>query len=414
MQKTTRNYIYDASGVKLKKTVSTGKVTEYAGNYIYENDQLQFFSHAEGYVTPSGSGGYDYVYQYKDHLGNVRLSYMDANNNGSVTTAEVIEESNYYPFGLEHKGYNNVVNGVENNYKTYQGKEEEKELGRNTYDFGWRDFDPAIARWTVIDPLAEKYYSQSPFVYVANSPMVLSDPNGKEISFSITRDEDGEITGITINVTGKIINNSSRKLNQKQLERRRDRILKGLSNIKIEGNGVAVNFTGNIGIANSESDISKTDHVYRLVDDISKVPGANHTNPNTNPEGFAPLGQNVIYLENDFTSRTAAHETGHSASLKHIDDSSLRDFEPYAVDYFRGVARSPQHAAAEQVSAENYVYKIYNTRYSADDFPKNLMHQSATRNSKGNPVAGNKVTRGQVTSIIYKIENGQINKGKQK
>jgi RHS repeat-associated protein len=331
-----------------------------------------------------------------------------------VDSSEILEENNYYPFGLQHKGYNNVINGTENNYQTYSGKELNQELGLDWIDFGWRNYDPAIARWNVVDPLAEQYYSVTPFAYVANSPMILSDPDGREISFSITRDENGDISGITINVTGKIINNSSRKLNQKQLERRRDRILKGLSDIKIEGNGVAVNFTGNIEVANSEADIDKTDHVYRLVDDIAKVPGANHSNPNTNPEGFAPLGQNVIYLENDFTSRTAAHETGHSAGLKHIDDSSLRDFVPYAVDYFRGVARSPQHTTAEQVSAENYVYKTSNTRYSGDDFPKNLMHQSATRNSKGNAVAGNKVTRGQVRSIMYKIENGQINKGKQK
>lgn len=27
--------------------------TTYAGNYIYENDKLQFFNHPEGYVVPS-------------------------------------------------------------------------------------------------------------------------------------------------------------------------------------------------------------------------------------------------------------------------------------------------------------------------------------------------------------------------
>ena len=69
-------YIYDATGLKLKKTVGS-TTTEYAGNYIYQNGTLQFSNHPEGYVTPDGSGGYDYIYQYKDHLGNVRLSYAD-------------------------------------------------------------------------------------------------------------------------------------------------------------------------------------------------------------------------------------------------------------------------------------------------------------------------------------------------
>ena len=85
---------------------------------------------------------------------------------------------NYYPFGLEHKGYNGNINGVENNYKTFQGKELEKELGRNTYDFGWRDYDPAIARWTTIDPLAEKRHELTPYNFVQNSPMFRIDPDG--------------------------------------------------------------------------------------------------------------------------------------------------------------------------------------------------------------------------------------------
>lgn len=191
-------YIYDAMGVKLKKIVTQGGLsttTEYAGNFIYENGALQFFSHPEGYVTPDGMGGYDYVYQYKDHLGNVRLSYTDANGDGSIDPGtEIIEENNYYPFGLEHRGYNNVVNGQENNYQTFQGKEKEEELGRNTYDFGWRDFDPAIARWTVVDPLAERRYELTPYNFVQNSPMFRIDPDGLT-DFKLNK-ETGEVTQV--------------------------------------------------------------------------------------------------------------------------------------------------------------------------------------------------------------------------
>ncbi|MEP3443757.1 MAG: DUF6443 domain-containing protein, partial [Flavobacteriaceae bacterium] len=65
-------YIYDATGIKLKKVNSTGTTTEYAGNYMYEgtgiSTDLQFFSHPEGYVSPSAvEGQYNYIYQYKDH-----------------------------------------------------------------------------------------------------------------------------------------------------------------------------------------------------------------------------------------------------------------------------------------------------------------------------------------------------------
>ena len=66
---------------------------------------MQFAFTPEGYATPNGSGGYDYVYQYKDlpiaiGMGNIRLSYSDANYDGLISaTSEIVEENNYYPFG---------------------------------------------------------------------------------------------------------------------------------------------------------------------------------------------------------------------------------------------------------------------------------------------------------------------------
>ena len=152
--------------------------TDYAGNYIYENGLLKFFSHPEGYVEPNGSG-FSYIYQYKDHLGNIRLSYKD--NNGNL---EIVEENNYYPCGLKHKGYNNVVNGSENKYQTFQGQEEEKELGKNTYAYQWRDYDPAIARFNKIDRFAEKYYDQSPYNFTKNSPIFFQEVKGDSIKVS--------------------------------------------------------------------------------------------------------------------------------------------------------------------------------------------------------------------------------------
>ena len=90
--------------------------TAYTGGTVYENGSLKFISQAEGYIESDGTGGYDYIYQYKDHLGNIRLSYSDSNGDGSVETSEIREEKHYYPFGLKHKGYNNSTNGTEYPY----------------------------------------------------------------------------------------------------------------------------------------------------------------------------------------------------------------------------------------------------------------------------------------------------------
>ncbi|MCR8667526.1 DUF6443 domain-containing protein [Aestuariibaculum sp. M13] len=348
----TISYIYDATGVKLKKEVSLGTTTEYAGNYVYQNGSLKFFNHPEGYVEPKVesnlSAGFNYIYQYKDHLGNIRLSYADSNGDGEIKGAsenvflddldnnsssgwdsvgalygtsatidnthsksgdsavklhmastgskyahsniwypinnsvatdyyfsawvyventgpanyswarlfffmnedtettyytdidyipetyikykwiylekkvtvpanidkinlrigvynnsnsgstisawfdnlsirkandpndiEILEENNYYPFGLKHKGYNTNVNSTNLALKyKYNGKELNDEIGLDWYDFGERNYDPGIGRWMNIDPFAEFMRNQSPYNFGFNNPIYFSDYAG--------------------------------------------------------------------------------------------------------------------------------------------------------------------------------------------------------------------------------------------
>ncbi len=189
----TITYIYDATGIKLQKQVdntseSSLTTTEYCGNYIYEKqgsnaEILQFFNTAEGYVEPvleNGSAAissFNYVYQYKDHLGNIRLSYTDADDDGSVSPAEIQEENNFYPFGLKHKGYNSGITGRDHKYG-FGNKEEQDEVGLDWLDFGWRNYEVSLGRWMNIDPLAEKRYELTSYNYVQNSPMFRIDPDG--------------------------------------------------------------------------------------------------------------------------------------------------------------------------------------------------------------------------------------------
>ncbi|WP_165872300.1 DUF6443 domain-containing protein [Tenacibaculum sp. M341] len=195
-------YVYDATGVKLSKKVTevvgngTQKrpltqvtLTTYAGNYIYKGNALQFFNHSEGYIKPviaSGSvaiSSFEYVYQYKDHLGNVRLSYTDNDKNGVIDAGtEIIEESNYYPYGLKHRGYNDVVqphgNSVAQKFG-FGGKELNEELGLGWHDFGARNYDASLGRWMNLDPLADKNSSWTPFRYGYNNPVKFVDPDGR-------------------------------------------------------------------------------------------------------------------------------------------------------------------------------------------------------------------------------------------
>lgn len=92
------------------------------------------------------------------------------------------KRGSYYPFGLQHKGYNNVVNGTEHPYK-FNGKEHNQELGLDWYDFGARNYDASLGRWMNLDPHADSYYGLSPYSSFANNPLSFVDPDGKDILF---------------------------------------------------------------------------------------------------------------------------------------------------------------------------------------------------------------------------------------
>ncbi len=155
--------------------------TDYQNNFQYENGILQFISQPEGYIYKDATG-YRYVYQYKDHLGNNRLSFM--RNAGTVA---IVKKTNYYPFGLTQKGYNNLTTSLGSaGAKKYQynGKELQDDYGLDWYDYGARMYDPALGRFHVQDRFAENYYDLSTYQYGANNPVLMIDINGDSLNFS--------------------------------------------------------------------------------------------------------------------------------------------------------------------------------------------------------------------------------------
>ena len=94
----------------------------------------------------------------QDHQGNNRV-IVDQ-------TGQKKEVNHYYPFG----GTFASADGNVQAYK-YNGKELDTKKGLNWYDYGARQYDAALGRFTAVDPLTEKYYEMSPYTYCGNNPI---------------------------------------------------------------------------------------------------------------------------------------------------------------------------------------------------------------------------------------------------
>ena len=60
----------------------------------------------------------------------------------------------------------------------YSAKELDRENGLDLYDSKARWYDSMIGRTPTQDPLAEKYYDMSPYLWCAANPITLTDPTG--------------------------------------------------------------------------------------------------------------------------------------------------------------------------------------------------------------------------------------------
>jgi RHS repeat-associated protein len=100
-------------------------------------------------------------------------------NPAKQNTDTDIRQTNYYPFGLTHRGYNNLTTSLGSaGAKKYQynGKELQEDFGLDWYDYGARFYDAGLGRWFVADPLVEdNHFEWTPYSYVYNNPISLTD-----------------------------------------------------------------------------------------------------------------------------------------------------------------------------------------------------------------------------------------------
>jgi hypothetical protein len=97
---------YDATGNLLcRKTITTSSTVpsetrDYIGNIEYTNNVISEVHHEQGRYKSISTGVYRHEYTIADHLGNTRIVYADANNDGSVAQSEILDENHYYAYGI--------------------------------------------------------------------------------------------------------------------------------------------------------------------------------------------------------------------------------------------------------------------------------------------------------------------------
>lgn len=161
-----------------------------------QTQTLEFIHTDEGRIRYNGV---DYAYDYylKDHLGNTRVVFTESATTPNI--AEVLQVDNYYPFGMRFNQAP-ILQVEENNY-LYNGKELQENYGLDWYDYGFRFYDAALARWHVIDPMIEKHYEYTPYAYAYNNPVLYIDVLGLDTTVYVidqdTRPNDNGTSGET-------------------------------------------------------------------------------------------------------------------------------------------------------------------------------------------------------------------------
>ena len=399
---TLAEYEYLADGTKLRALDGGGNGYQYRGSLIYTQTAGQTGSPAitldcavtsAGRIvrenTADGSSTYKVQHYLRDHLGSVR-AVIDGD------TGTVIEASDYYPFGKriqvtapvsEPVGGSqyasepavapvapatSVASTSSPNRWLFSGKESQSFLYANIplLDFGARMYNPTIARWTTADPLSEKYYGISPYVYCLGNPISIIDPNGMDIW---TMDEKGNVVWVKESDDHRLYYMNNDGLLSDDYVSVSDRsILDDLTKTeaKVDGGAKVSSHTSKTGI----NDIFK---VFKFASDKTKVEWAVHRNGDTYTIGTGHNSYSASSWE-DYT-KDKPNATLHS----HPGINAIVDDETYSMGYGATQYDNDQNKVKRDInqngikSRKNYVYfpnsgRLYNVGYNNAIFIKNV------------------------------------------
>ena len=181
------NYFYLADGTKTRALDGSGEGLVYRGPFVYRKGSgsssltLESAAFGGGRLTPDGA-----LLYMTDYLGSVR-AVVDG------TTGQIYKAVDYSAYGAEsdvmvpqqgstpeHALAAAALPSGMTLRDSFTGQEDQSpDFGTSYTDFGARQYSPALRRWMTPDPLSEKYYGMSPYVFCANNPVNFVDPDGE-------------------------------------------------------------------------------------------------------------------------------------------------------------------------------------------------------------------------------------------
>jgi len=175
-QQDSVRFYYTADGLKIRTVIApnvgSSEQWDMASEFHYQHESLAYFTHSEGIARMNTTGTFLNQYALKDHLGNVRIQFTDANGDGKP---EIVQEDHYYPFGarMAHLSYQDDPLSP----NRYNGMLQARS-GSQLYHTTFRTLDPVLGRWWQQDPMALYFPNRTPYNSNLNNPIRYSDPSG--------------------------------------------------------------------------------------------------------------------------------------------------------------------------------------------------------------------------------------------
>jgi hypothetical protein len=188
-----------------------------------------------------------------------------------------------------------------------------------------------LGRFWTIDPMSDKFYPLSPYSYVANNPVLINDPTGRDWSITMDVDEKGT-THFHILFTGAVVDKTSDK--KGQADKMASAITAQFQSLfnedksKDSKNGFTVDAKAEIRSVKSEDDVADNETVFKIENSNSDdLKYQDNNGKDQYAAGKEINGKEVAINEGIVpdilagnANKTIPHEIGHTGGLHHPED----------------------------------------------------------------------------------------------